>query len=195
MNVTLDITYKIIRYILLSKDRKFTQFEIHKNTGGSLGRINEVVNWLISRNFVEKTKGKYYVMNPSGIISLFPLYRNMNDLCVYSIQLRGDKEKIIENLPKDSILCLDSALDKYSKYFRSNRICIYHENPDLIKNKFEPYSGGIIRLEVFKPDMGLVEDRKNGVTSKLRTIIDMTCDGKTYVAKDLFEALWGVKFG
>ena len=195
MNVTLDVTYKIIRYILLSKDRKFTQFEIHKNTGSSLGRINEVVNWLISRNFVEKTKGKYYVMNPSGIISLFPLYRNMNDLCVYSIQLRGDKEKIIENLPKDSILCLDSALDKYSKYFRSNRICIYHENPDLIKNKFEPYSGGIIRLEVFKPDMGLVEDRKNGVTSKLRTIIDMTCDGKTYVAKDLFEALWGVKFG
>ena len=195
MNVTLDITYKIIRYILLSKDRKFTQFEIHKNTGGSLGRINEVVNWLISRNFVEKTKGKYYVMNPSGIISLFPLYRNMNDLCVYSIQLRGDKEKIIENLPKDSILCLDSALDKYSKYFRSNRICIYHENPDLIKNKFEPYSGGIIRLEVFKPDMRLVEDQKNGVTSKLRTIIDMTCDGKTYVAKDLFEALWGVKFG
>jgi len=195
MNVTLDVTYKIIRYILLSKDRKFTQFEIHKNTGSSLGRINEVVNWLISRNFVEKTKGKYYVMNPSGIISLFPLYRNMNDLCVYSIQLRGDKEKIIENLPKDSILCLDSALDKYSKYFRSNRICIYHENPDLIKNKFEPYSGGIIRLEVFKPDMRLVEDRKNGVTSKLRTIIDMTCDGKTYVAKDLFEALWGVKFG
>ena len=195
MNVTLDVTYKIIRYILLSKDRKFTQSEIHKNTGGSLGRINKIVNWLISRDFVEKTKVKYYVMNPSGIISLFPLYRNMTDLCVYNIQLRGDKEKIIENLPNDSILCLDSALDKYSKYFRSNRICIYHEKPNLIKNKFEPYSGGIIRLEVFKPDMRLVEDQKNGVTSKLRTIIDMTCDGKTYVAKDLFEDLWGIKFG
>jgi len=195
MNVTLDVTYKIIRYILLSKNKEFTQSEIHKNTDSSLGRINEVVQWLLSRNFVEKTKGKYYVLNPSGILSLFPLYRTMNDLCVYSIQLRGDKDKILENLPKESVLCLDSALDHYSKYFRSNRICIYHKNPDLVKNKFEPYSGGIIKLEIYKPDMRLSEDKKNGITSKLRTIIDMTCDGKTYVAKDLFEDLWGIKFG
>jgi len=195
MNVTLDVTYKIIRYILLSKNREFTQSEIHKNTGSSLGRINEVVQWLLSRKFVEKTKAKYYVLNPSGILSLFPLYRNMNDLCVYSIQLREEKDKIIENLPKNSILCLDSALDQYSKYFRSNRICMYHENPDIVKNKFEPYSGGIIKLEIYKPDMRLAEDQKNGITSKLRTIIDMTCDGKTYVAKDLFEDLWGIKFG
>jgi len=162
MNVTLDVTYKIIRYILLSKNREFTQSEIHKNTGSSLGRINEVVQWLLSRDFVEKTKGKYYVLNPSGILSLFPLYRNMNDFCVYSIQLRGDKDKIIENIPKESVLCLDSALDQYSKYFLSNRICIYHDNQDLVKNKFEPYSGGIIKLEIYKPDMKLAEDQKKG---------------------------------
>ena len=195
MNVTLNITYKIIKYVLLSKNKEFTQLEIHKNTGSSLGRINDVVNWLISRNFVEKYKLKYYVINPAGIISLFPLYRNMKDLLIYKIQLRDDKEIILENLPKESILCLDSALDKYSRYFRSSRICIYHEKPQLIRSLFEPYSGGIIKLEVYKPDMKLIEDVKNGFTTKLRTIIDMTCDGKTYVAKDLFEELWGIKFG
>lgn len=195
MNVTLNITYKIIKYVLLSKNKEFTQLEIHKNTGSSLGRINDVVNWLISRNFVEKYKLKYYVINPAGIISLFPLYRNMKDLLIYKIQLRDDKEIILENLPKESILCLDSALDKYSRYFRSSRICIYHEKPQLIRDLFEPYSGGIIKLEVYKPDMKLIEDVKNGFTTKLRTIIDMTCDDKTYVAKDLFEELWGIKFG
>ena len=195
MNVTLNVTYKIVKYILLKKDREFTQLEIHNKTKSSLGRINDVVNWLISRNYVEKKKVKYYVINPSGIISLFPLYRNMKDLLVYNIKLRGDKGKILENLPKESILCLDSALDKYSKYFRSSRICIYHRKPQVIKNLFEPYSGGIINLEVYKPDMELIEDVENGFTTKLRTIIDMTCDGKTYVAKDLFEDLWGIKFG
>jgi hypothetical protein len=119
----------------------------------------------------------------------------MNELLVSRIPLRGEKEKILENLPNKSVLCLDSALDKYSRYYRSSRICIYHEKPELVKNTFEPYSGGIIDLEVYHPDMDLKEDVENGFTSKLRTVIDMTCDGKTYVAKDLFEQLWGIKFG
>jgi hypothetical protein len=150
---------------------------------------------LITRKFVEKVDNKYHLVDPAGIISVFPLFRNMNELLVYRIQLRDEKEKILENLPKGSTLCLDSALDKYSGYFRSNRICIYHEKPELIKNIFEPYSGGIIDLEVYRPDMDLKEDIENGVTSKLRTVIDMTCDGKTYFAKDLFEQLWGMKLG
>lgn len=193
MNITLKTTYKIIRYILLSKE--FTQTEIHQETQSSLGRINKVVNWLITRKFVEKVDSKYHLADPAGIISVFPLFRNMNELLVYRLPLRDEKEKILENLPKGSILCLDSALDKYSRYFRSNRICVYHEKPELIKNIFEPYSGGIIDLEVYHPDMDLKDDIENGATSKLRTVIDMTCDGKTYIVKDLFEQLWGIKFG
>jgi hypothetical protein len=193
MNITLKTTYKIIKYILLSKE--FTQTEIHQETKCSLGRINEVVYWLITRKFVEKIDSKYRLADPAGIISLFPLFRNMNELLAYRLPLRGEKEKILENLPKGSILCLDSALDRYSQYYRSSRICIYHEKPELVKNIFEPYSGGIIDLEVYRPDMNLKEDVENGLTSKLRTVIDMTCDGKTYAAKDLFEELWGIKFG
>jgi len=193
MNITLKTTYKIIKYILLSKE--FTQTEIHQETKCSLGRINEVVYWLITRKFVEKVDSKYHSVDPAGIISLFPLFRNMKELLVYRIPLRSEKEKILENLPNGSVLCRDSALDRYSRYYRSSRICIYHEKPELVKNTFEPYSGGIIDLEVYHPDMDLKEDVENGLTSKLRTVIDMTCDGKTYVAKDLFEQLWGIKFG
>jgi len=193
MNITSKVTYKIIRDILLSKE--FTQIEIKNRTGYSKGQISKVVNWLITRKFVEKRDRNYYLIDPTALISVFPLFRNMNELLIYRIPLRGEKEKILENLPKGSILCLDSALDRYSRYFRSSRICIYHEKPELIKNLFEPYSGGIIDLEVYHPDMDLKEDVENGLTSKLRTVIDITCDGKTYVAKDLFEELWGIKFG
>lgn len=193
MNITSNVTYKIIRDILLSKE--FTQIEIKNRTGYSKGQISNVVYWLTTRKFVEKIDRKYHLVDPAGIISVFPLFRNMKELLVYRIPLRGEKEKILENLPNGSILCLDSALDSYSRYFRSSRICIYHDKPELVKNKFEPYSGGIIDLEVYRPDMDLKEDAKNGLTSKLRTVIDMTCDGKTYVVKDLFEELWGIKFG
>lgn len=192
MNVTSNVTYKVIRYILLSKD--FSQTDIHNKTGCSLGQINKVVNWLITRDFVEKNNHKYQIVDPAGIISVFPLFRNMKDLLVFRIPIRGEKQKIMENLPKESVLCLDSALDLYSRYFRSGRICIYHEKPDLIKNIFKPYSGGVLNLEVYLPDMNFRDDVVNGVTSKLRTVIDMTCDGKTYVVKDLFEQLWGIKF-
>lgn len=193
MNITSKVTYKIIRDILLSKE--FTQIEIKNRTGYSKGQISKVVNWLITRKFVEKRDRNYYLTDPTALISVFPLFRNMNELLVYRIPLRGEKEKILENLPNGSTLCLDSALDRYSRYFRSSRICIYHEKPELIKNIFEPYSGGIIDLEVYHPDMDLKGDVENGLTSKLRTVIDMTCDGKTYAAKDLFEELWGIKFG
>jgi len=193
MNVTSNSTYKIIRYILLSK--KFKQVDIHKSTKCSKGQVNKVVNWLLSRKFIEKGKNIYYIIDPAGIISLFPLFRNMKDLLIYRIPLRAEKEKILKNLSKGAILCLDTALNKYSGYYRSNRICIYHKKPDFIKNKFKPYSGGIIDLEIYQPDMDLEKDTIEGVTSKFRTVIDMTCDGKTYVAKDLFEELWGIKFG
>ena len=193
MNITSKVTYQIIREILLSK--VFTQVEIKKKTGHSKGQISKVVNWLITRKFVEKRESSYYLLDPAGLISVFPLFRNMRELLVYRIPIRGEKEKILDYLPDGSILCLESALDTYSRYFRSSRICIYHEQPEVVKRLFEPYSGGILDLEVYRPDMDVQKDVEHGVTSRLRTVIDMTCDGKTYAAKDLFEQLWGIKFG
>ena len=192
MNITSKVTYQIIRQILVSK--RFTQVEIKNKTGYSKGQISKVVNWLITRKFVEKRENNYHLLDPAGLISVFPLFRNMKEILVCRIPLRGEKEKILEHLPEGSILCLESALEKYSRYFRSSRICIYHEKPEVVKRLFEPYSGGILDLEVYRPDMDLQKDVEQGMTSKLRTVIDITCDGKTYVAKDLFEELWGIKF-
>ena len=93
MNITSNSTYKIIRYILLTKE--FKQVEIHKSTECSKGQVHKVVNWLLSRKFIEKAKNKYYIIDPAGIISLFPLFRNMKELLIYRIPLRAEKEKIL----------------------------------------------------------------------------------------------------
>lgn len=102
MNITLNVTYKIIRYILTSKE--FSQTEIHNKTGSSLGQINKVVNWLVTRKFVERNKGTYHMVDPAGIIAVFPLFRNMGDLLARRISIRGDLKKILEKLPQGSVL-------------------------------------------------------------------------------------------
>ena len=192
MNITSPVTYQIIRGVLSS--RQFTQVDIQKKTGHSKGQISKVTKWLITRKFVEKRKKGYYLLDPAGLIAVFPLFRSMQELLLCRIPLRAEKEKILHLLPKDSIRCLDSALEHYSTYFRSSRICIYHDHPEQIQHLFEPYAGGILDLEIYQPDMHLHNDVKQGMTTPLRTVIDMTCDGKTYAAKDLFEQLWGIKF-
>jgi hypothetical protein len=193
MNPTFPITYEIIKFILTNE--KFSQTDIHERTNASIGQVNKVVKWLITRKFIEKDGKRYRVVDPSGIVALFPLFRNMNDLLACSIPVRGSTDDIIAIIPKDGILCLDTALNRYSKYFRSDRICIYHEKPDSIGEMLKPYSGGLVNVYIYHPDMNLKNDAVNGATSKLRTIIDMACDGRVYAAKDLFNQLWGIRFG
>ena len=95
MNITSKVTYKIIRDVLLSKE--FTQIGIKNRTGYSKGQISKVVNWLITRKFVEKRDRNYYLIDPPALVSVFPLFRNMNELLGSRIPLRGEKEKILEN--------------------------------------------------------------------------------------------------
>ena len=77
MNIKSNVTYQIIREILLSKS--FTQVNIKRKTGHSKGQISKVVKWLITRNFVEKRESSYYLRDPAGLIAVFPLFRNMKE--------------------------------------------------------------------------------------------------------------------
>jgi len=88
MNITSKVTYQIVREILLSK--VFTQIQIKNKTGYSKGQISKVVNWLITRKFVEKRESRYYLLDPAGLIYVFLLFRNMKELLVYRIPLRGE---------------------------------------------------------------------------------------------------------
>ncbi len=198
MKLTARQTYKVISFIL--RNQQFTQMEAFKATGTSWGRMNEVVQWLVSKNFVEKRKNGYELIDPAGLVSLFPLYRDMNSLLLRKLPLRLSKKQIMERLPKKTALCLDSALQFYSAYWHSNRVCVYvEENSALLKKiekEFTPLTGGNTLLWLFKPDIApeTAKVKSFTITDRLRTLIDMACDNKSYYAKDLYKQLWKLKF-
>lgn len=196
MKLTAKQTYKVVSFIL--RNPVFTQTKVFKATGVSWGRMNEVVQWLVSKNFVEKKKKEYELIDPAGLVSLFSLHRDMNSLLLKKLPLRLSKKQIIKRMPKKTILCLDSALEFYSGYWDSNRACAYVGSSQLkkIEKEFKPFSGGNRFLWLFEPDIVPETTEANDltVTDRLRTLIDLVCDNKSYYARDLFKQLWGLKF-
>lgn len=197
MKLTSRQTYKVVCFIL--QNPIFTQTAVFKATNVSWGRMNEVVQWLESKNFVEKKDKGYELVDPAGLVSLFPLYREMNSLLVKKLPLRLSKKQIMERLPKKTVLCMDSALQFFSGYWHSDRVCIYAEENTALKKiekEFMPLTGGNTFLWVFKPDIAPETRKEKGftITSKLRTLIDLACDNKSYYAKDLYKQLWKLKF-
>jgi len=198
MKLTARQTYKAVSFIL--QNPFFSQTSVFKATGISWGRMNEIVQWLVSKNFVEKRAKGYELIDPAGLVSLFPLYRNMASLLVKKLPLRLSKKQAMERLPKKTVLCLDSALQFYSSYWHSDRICIYVGKNSVplerIEKEFMPLTGGNMFLWLFKPDMPLETAKANGftITGKLRTLIDLACDNKSYYARDLYRQLWKLRF-
>jgi len=198
MKLTSRQTYKVVSFVL--RNPVFTQTAVFKATKVSWGRMNEVVQWLVSKNFAEKRKKGYELIDPAGLVSLFPLYRDMDSLLLKKLPLRLSKQQIIERLPKKTVLCLDSALQFYSGYWHSDRVCVYAgENSSLLKKiekEFTPLAGGNTFLWLFRADIAPETAKAKGftITDRLRTLIDMACDNKSYYAKDLYKQLWNLKF-
>lgn len=198
MKLTSKQTFKVIAFIL--RNPVFTQTQVFKATKISWGRMNEVVQWLVNKNFVERKSKEYELTDPAGLIALFPLYRDMDSLLLKKLSLRLSRKQIMNKLPKNTLLCLDSALEFYSSYWRSNRVCVYAEENSRqfkqILKDFQPFRGGNTLLLVFKPDTKLTSMKIKGfrVTDRLSTLIDLVCDNKSHYAKDLYKQLWGLKF-
>ncbi|MFH1256822.1 MAG: helix-turn-helix domain-containing protein [Candidatus Diapherotrites archaeon] len=196
MKLTSKKTYKVIYFLL--GNRGFTQLQASRELGVSFGLVNRVVQWLVSKRFVEKQKNGYYLTDPSGLAALFAFNRDMNSLLAEKILLALPKAGALERIPKNCVLCLDSALENYSGYYRSNRVCVYAEGNKELKEIGKAFQGepkGNTELWVFKPDLEPETVKLKGrlVVSKLRTLIDLVCDNKTFYAKDLFKELWGVE--
>lgn len=197
MKLTSKKTYGVIYHIL--GNREFTQLHTSKALGVSFGLVNKVVQWLVKRRFAEKRGNRYYLADPSGLVALFALDRDMNSLLLKKIAVNVSKEKVLRKMPKNCVLCLESALEKYSSYYRSNRVCVYAPTKKEAKEidcLFQAHVGGHVEVWVFKPDFEPETAKASGkqVTTRLRTLIDLVCDNKTFYAKDLFRQLWKVEF-
>jgi hypothetical protein len=118
----------------------------------------------------------------------------MADSLAATIRVRGNRKQVTELLVTlGAILCLDSAVEEYSGFFRPSRVCVYHRSPDEVVRACARIEGGILPVQIYIPDIPLEGDVEAGRrTTRFRTLIDLVCDGNAYAAKDLFESLWGV---
>ena len=193
--ITSPVSYSILRAMLTST-RSFYQAEIVHRVKASAPQVSRVLHWLLDRGYAERQPdGKYRVRNAVTIVgSAIPFQRSMSSSLIASFRLRGNKEEIKNLLVKEgAILCLESALEEYSRYYRSERICVYHTNPEKLLKIIEEIEGGIMQVNVYYPDIPLRNEvEKWRRTTKFRTVVDLACDGRIYTAKDLLKSLWGV---
>jgi len=188
-------TYRIIRAILTS-EKPFLQIEIVQRAGASPSQVSRVVRWLLDRHHLERLPdARYQRRNAIGVITAAISYqRSMNESLVGTIRIRATKENAKKAVVRaGGILCLESALEEYSNFFRADRVCTYHDQPEKLIEQLIPLEGGILPVSVYLPDISLEGDiEKKKRTTKFRTVVDLTCDNKLYTAKDLLEELWGV---
>ncbi len=194
-SITAPASYRILR-TALTRGEPFRQLDLIRDAKASPSQVSRVIRWLTERRHVERLHdGRYRVKGAASVVSAaVPYYRAMNDALVSSVAIRGSKKAAKEALVAEGgILGLESALEEHSEFFRADRVCIYHEQPEDVLRALTPSEGGILNVSVYQPDIPLEGDiDAKRRTSKFRTVLDLSCDGKAYAAKELFEELWGV---
>lgn len=194
-SVTTPVNYRLLREALTA-DEGFTQTELAERADASLAQANRMVQWLMDKRHAERgSDGLYRVKGAAGLVSsLLPYQRSMGDALVREVNVRAPKDEVEEVLVDEGgVLCLESALEEQSEFFRGDRVCAYHEDPAGLADGLRPSQGGVLPVAIYKPDIPLRGDVEEGRrTTRFRTVVDMACDGKLYAAKDLVQDLWGV---
>ena len=198
VNLAAPKTFKFIEYLLEKKS--FTQYSAVKELEISMPVINQVTNYLLDKGFLSHDGKKYNVRDAAGLISAIHLFRDMKKEMLAEVSTSLGKEVVMKMLPKNSIFCLDSALVKYSNWWRSNSVCVYVDTNDAKKIKERLiYSKGdktVVRLFIEKyPVENKVKFGGKQLTPKLRTVIDMVCNNQANAVEPLFSEMWGEKIG
>ncbi|MBI4044125.1 MAG: winged helix-turn-helix transcriptional regulator [Candidatus Diapherotrites archaeon] len=181
------MTFKVVSAILRKKS--FSQTELAKETGVSWGQMNKIVRWLVKKGFVRKAR-KYELINPTALISLLATEIELEK---HSFEISVQPKAVLSWVKKSKgVLCLTSALQFYSNYFRDPSINLYYskELEDYLQNA----KSGITKVFLVKSNLHLSESevaRKGGflLTNEIRTIIDLFADKKAYATEPLLKKL------
>jgi hypothetical protein len=203
IDLTAPANYRILRTVLTA-DKPFTQLEIARATDTAPSHVSTVVRWLELHQHVVRRKkdARYEVSQPAGlIVSMLPYQRVMSRALVGTVKVPGSPKSVREWLSKEgATLCLESALEQYSGFFRGDRIAVYHPKPRALLAKLSSGGEGLLPVAVYETDIPLEGDQvhRNDAgeverTSKFRTVVDLVCDNRAYAARDLFTDLWGVR--
>lgn len=188
MKPTSKETYKVISAMLEMK--KFTQYRISKERGVTFSLVNRVVNWFVAGGTVAKRTGYYELVSAAGIFSIFPIYRKLKPFATFNLEL--SREQVLELAGKDAVLCLTSALSYYDDYYRDPSIYLYTADERFLKEIIN-LRKGYTHVEIYLDDLhgnGITKKNGHAVTDKVRTVVDLFCNNKAYVAERLVKREW-----
>ena len=198
VNLASTKTFEIVEKILEAK--KFTQYRFSKDLKGiSFGLINKVTNWLVSNQFIARNEKEYVLKDPAGIVSAIAIYRAMEPIKLLEIKTSLSKTELVKLVGNQGIFCMDTALDQYTNYYKSDRVCAYvsknRANETKKELQFKPGNKSVLCLYNELPKVKPKIINKKNFTCKVCTVIDMVCDGKAFATEPLFKELWGQKLG
>jgi len=185
LNLTSKKTFEVIEYIL---DRSiFSQTQIHRDLGISIGHVNKIIHWLIIRNYVEKSGNKYRLIKPHTLVRMLALTTFLVKRTEYNVALSS---KNANSILKEGtgILCLNSALQGKKKSIEQAELNCYH-NEDLIR-KLNALPRGKFKITTYEPELDYGIYEKTGATSNVRTIIDFSILGLNKEAEELSIKKW-----
>ncbi|UCE38841.1 MAG: hypothetical protein JSW00_06350 [Thermoplasmata archaeon] len=231
-------TFQIMVAILST--RKFSQrglWRLCKSKHGiSIGQINKVVTELQQKGFIERLwrtpaseamvelgfigedtldfdmgRANYILTDPVGLLRYISLFRSMNELRSFTLNVDASEEKVIAKLLRqDAVFCLGTAQEQYTPYYRSDEVSFYSRNPNRIYSFFRTAKRGQTKVNCYSIDYIRVRNEKLNlfqlldslfahesegmkITTKVQTVVDMFCDGKSTYTKPLLKSLWGVE--
>ncbi len=193
-----SVAYPQLYYMLEHGD--FKQRQMARDLDIPHGaRVSGFVNWMVDLKFVEKIKNRkqrlcvYRLTSPVALIKFYSHFRNMETNRI-SRDWGVDRNKVIEYLKnKGGIFCLTTALEHYTEYVRDPAIHVYVDEDFWNKMQKKETSGTIrVNMYPFKPYRrdNVIEKDGLQITTKIRTLIDLYCDDKSYAGEPLIKQIW-----
>ncbi len=190
INFALSKKLSIVEYILEKKE--FTQYKVKQDLSFGGSTVNKTVNFLLDKQVIEKKEKKYVLSDAVSLLELVAFFKKMSDFKIAEFNTSLKKEELYKLIPKEAVFCMDSALEQYSNYYKSNKVCIYANDSIVkqIKEKLKYLPGDKTVLEIYKDgiDKSIVIKGKK-YTSKIKTIIDMFCDKRGNAVEPLVKKL------
>ena len=197
-------TYRVLR-VFATATEGTVQSDLARDAHTSPAQTSRAIRWMIAHGHAERQPdGRYRIRGAAGLIaSALPYQRSMADSVHSVVRVRGSPDEVAARACAASgVLCLETALGTYSRFFRPDRVAVYHPKPEELLDSFRADEGGLLPLAVYAIDLPLEGDvvpvpERPGLlaTSRFRTVLDMACDGKVYAAKEVLEELWGAVIG
>ncbi len=191
INLVSKKRFLILQTVLEKKE--FTQYGLKKELKLGMSIVNDTINTLLEKEFLKKQAKKYVLVDKKGLLELIAFLKPINKAVKHTFSTSLTKKEVEAKLSKNVVFCLETALEQYTNYYESNRVAAYASKQSLEKIKKEFFTpGSTTKVMIFAENPPLTKKEINAkhnfnYTSAIRTVIDLYCDNKGFLADKIIE--------